>query len=341
MKRLLCCAAAAALLAAALPLKAEGLCRGRITNPVTDVCWSCIFPIRVAGARLSANGVTDPTTDAPAVCTCGAGAGLRVGLNMSFWEPLRTVEIVRHPWCFPTLGGVAFTGMQAPAHGRSSSRGSVGEEGGRHTAFYEAHWFHTPWLFVLEALMDTVCLEQSPWDLAYLTELDPLWNDTLAAFVVAPESAIFATPAAVAACAADCAAATMGSPRPELFWCAGCQGSLYPLSGWMAQMTSPLQAWHLLAARMSVKLAREGVLWAAYGKAGQCGPYFQPIPRKDVWRTQLVHPKPQASGSSCCHALGAATQLWGAGRTPPVTGEDGAILMWRLRDCCQGAGLFR
>ena len=182
--------------------EASGLCRGRVTNPVTEVCWSCIFPIKVAGARLSAKGVTDPATDAPAVCTCGAGPSLRVGLNMSFWEPLRTVEIVRHPWCFPTLGGVAFEGLQAPAHGRSSSRGRVGEEGGRHTAFYEAHWFHTPWLFVLEALLDTVCLEQRPWDLAYLTELDPLWNDAVAAFVVAPESAIFSNPAAVAACAA-------------------------------------------------------------------------------------------------------------------------------------------
>ena len=90
----------------------------------------------------------------------------------------------------------------------------------------------------------------------------------------------------------------------------------------------------------SVKLAREGVLWAAYGKAGQCGPYFQPIPRKDVWRTQLIYPRPEASGSSCCHALGAPTQTWGAGRTPPVTGEDGAILLWRLRDCCQGSGFF-
>ena len=105
-------------------------------------------------------------------------------------------------------------------------------------------------------------------------------------------------------------------------------------------MTSPLQAWHLIAARMTVKLAREGLLWAAYGKRGQCGPYFEPIPRKDVWRTQLVWPTVTASGNKCCRPMGAPTQSWGAGKTPPVSGEDGAILLWRLRDCCASMNLM-
>ena len=25
-------------------------CTGRVMNPVTDVCWSCLFPIQVAGS---------------------------------------------------------------------------------------------------------------------------------------------------------------------------------------------------------------------------------------------------------------------------------------------------
>lgn len=145
---------------------------------------------------------------------------------------------------------------------------------------------------------------------------------------------------AVAACAMDWTAASVMKPRPELFWCSGCQGGLYPLAGWVAAMTSPLQAWHLIAARMSVKLAREGLLWAAYGKKGQCGPYFEPIPRKDVWRTQLIYPTVTASGSKCCRPMGAPTQTWGAGKTYAVGGEDGAILLWRMRDCCAGQNLM-
>lgn len=352
MKFLLHFALAATLAAASVASSAA--CRGGFPNPVTDVCWSCLFPMKVAAARVSAEGVSDPDTDAPAVCTCQRGPAAVPGFNMSFWEPLRTVEIVREPYCLVSLGGVSMNpGISAPAHGRSAQRSGgvnasfAGNAGGdgmgtaeSGTAFYQAHWYHTPWLFVLEAVLDTSCLENAAWDLAYLTELDPVWADALASFVLAPESAIFSEPAAVAVCALDCTAAAVMAPRPELFWCSGCQGGLYPLAGWIASMTSPLQAWHLIAARMSVKLAREGLLWAAYGRRGQCGPYFEPIPRKDVWRTQLVHPSVTASGSRCCRPLGAPTQVWGAGKTAPVSGEDGAILLWRLRDCCASMNLM-
>ena len=343
--------AVAAMLAAATWTASDawaGSCTGRVVNPVTDVCWSCLFPIKVGDVRLSASGVSDPDTAAPAVCTCSSGAAVQVGFNLSFWEPLRTVEIVREPYCFPSLGGVEMGGadgiLRAAAHGRSAARhgdAAAGDgSGARHTAFYQAHWYHTPWLFVLQTMIDTHCIEQSAWDLAYLTELDPLWDDALASFVLAPESAIFANPVAAAGCMLDCAAATAMTPRPELFWCNGCQGSLYPLAGWVAAMNSPLQAWHLIAGRMTVKLAREGLLWAAYGKRGQCGPYFEPIPRKDVWRTQLVYPSATASGDRCCRPLGAPTQDWGAGKSFPVNGEDGAILLWRKRDCCASQGLM-
>lgn len=306
-------------------------CFGRVINPVTDIAWDGVFPITVAGAAVSTEGINDPKTDAPAVCVCQKGPVLRPGVNLSFFEPIRTAEVVRQAFCFPSLGGIDIqTGVRAPSHGRSASRGQESEA--RHTAFYQAHWYTSPWLFVLETILDTPCLEQSPWDMAYMTEVDPIWDDAWASFVLAPESALFANPAAVAACAADCVAATAGNPRPELFWCAGCQGSLYPLSGWIAAMTNPVSAWHLIAHRMTVKLAREGLLWAAYGKRGQCGPYFEPIPRKDVWKTSLVYPVSDRH----TRALGASVLLGGPAQTYPVKGEDGAVLLWRKRDCCTG-----
>ena len=308
-------------------------CYGRVLNPVTDIPWDGIFPITVAGARISETGINHPRTDAAPVCACQKGPILKAGVNLSFFEPIRTAEVVREPFCFPSLGGITLDpGLRAPAHGRSASRGNAHEA--RHTAFYQAHWYVSPWFFILETILDAECLEQSPWDMAYMTEVDPMWDDAWASFVLAPESALFANSAAVAACAADCATSTTGSPSPELFWCAGCQGSLYPLSGWIAAMTNPVSAWHLVAERLAVKLAREGVLWAAYGKRGQCGPYFEPIPRKDVWRTSLIYPVSDRR----VRALGASVLLGGPGQTFPVKGEDGAILLWRLRDCCAGYG---
>lgn len=338
LKRLAASFCVLPVLAAAASDAAGAPCSGRIINPITDVCWSCLFPITLGtGIPLSAKGgLPDVSTDANAICTCGSNANLSAGLNMGFWEPLRTAEIVRHPFCFPSLGGIEMKGAGDAV--RASSHGRTARTDGNHrrTSFYQIHWYQTPWLFVLEALLDNGCLEQAPWDLAYLSELDPLWDDTLASFLLAPDAALFTAGAAFGACAVDCTLATAGLPSNELYWCSGCQGRVFPLSGWMAGQVSELQARHLMAHRFAVKLSREGILWSAHGKRGQCGPYVKPILEKAVWRTQLVHPSRSTAKTdgACCWPLGRSTAIWGASKTFPATGEDGAILLWRRRDCC-------
>lgn len=100
-----------------------GNCKGRIINPITDVCWSCVFPIKLGGVTLSSGKNADPETDANRLCLCASGANITVGLNMSFWEPLRTAEVVRTPYCFPSLGGMELNvGIRAPAHGRTPNK---------------------------------------------------------------------------------------------------------------------------------------------------------------------------------------------------------------------------
>ena len=329
----LCCAAAG--LAAHAAPAAE--CSGRILNPVTDVCWSCLFPVKIAGGvPVSASGaLPDPQVSVPPVCVCGKGTNLRAGITMSFWEPLRTAEIVRHPGCLPTMGGVSLgdLGLRVSAHSKVHAKTDDGSMR-RHTAFWQVHWYNTPWLFVLEALLDQSCLEQMPWDLAYLSELDPLWDDTLASFLLAPEAALFANPAAQGACAADCLSASMGLPMNSLYWCSGCQGSVFPLTGWTASTTSYPAAWTLLSHRFAMKLAREGLLWSAHGENGLCGPYWTPILRKDVWRTEILYPTRGDKSGNCCQPLGRTTVVSGAGRSFTPGGEDGAVLLWRRRDCC-------
>ena len=312
-------------------------CTGRIANPVTDVCWSCMFPVTVGvTVPLSPKGsAPDVKTDANPICACGSSIDLEAGLNFSFWEPVRTVEVVRHSGCCPTLGGVDLGrfGMRTPDHGRGGRDASGRPRG---TAFWQVHWYQTPWLFVMEVLFDARCLEEAPWDLAYLSELDPLWDDTIASFLLSPDAALFTAGAAFGACAVDCIAATASTASNSLYWCSGCQGSVFPLSGWVANQVSPVQAWELLAHRFALKLAREGILWSAHGKRGQCGPYVQPLLAKDVWRVELMHParSTDAAKGGCCRPLGRTTALAASGKTYPMGGEDGAVLLWRKRDCC-------
>ena len=60
----------------------------------------------------------------------------------------------------------------------------------------------------MELLTDMACLEQSSFDIAYVTEIDPLWQDDVLTALINPEVALFANPIAQVACAADCGAAT-------------------------------------------------------------------------------------------------------------------------------------
>lgn len=336
MKRLICILLTFLCLAATKDTLAN--CSGKVINPVSDVCWSCVFPLKLGGATLTEGKNPDPKTDANALCMCVSGANVTVGLNMSFWEPLRTAEVVRTPYCFPSLGGLDLdVGIRAPAHGRTPNKSVSGQR----SSFYQVHWYYTPWLFVMEVLLDTGCLEQSAWDLAYMTELDPLWDDTVSTFFLNPDASLFANTAVAAACAADCVAASTGLPRSELYWCAGCQGGIFPLTGWVGSHVNFPQASSLLVSRFTMKLHRMGLQYAAYGQKGQCGPYLEPIMDKAVYRTQMVYPSrtTRKVDGRCCYPMGATTTLWASGKTWAAGGEDAAYLIFRKRDCCQGAGL--
>ena len=64
----------AASLLLASPARAEagpGRCTGKFVNPITDICWSCLFPISVGGLKIWPS--ERPDTDNPdlPVCLCG------------------------------------------------------------------------------------------------------------------------------------------------------------------------------------------------------------------------------------------------------------------------------
>lgn len=321
------------------------LCSGKVPNPITDICWKCIFPIKIGGAPVATQSQEDsPDVDSSPVCVCPAPPPLfvRVGVSVSFWEPIRLLEVVREPYCFPTLGGVSLgSGVLAPRGTRTEQAGAGLPNDNVKRAFYQVHYFVYPLFSLLELLTNAACKDPTGFDLAYVTELDPLWADDELAFILNPESVIFANPVAQLACAADCVAASAGFPLSPLFWCAGCQGSVYPLTGNVGNTRSGggVGSSVLLAQRMLYKLHREGLLWGSAGPLAMCGKIPMPILPKGQYKTQLVHPIPETIGAGaahpfCCQPLGRTTTLWGLGKEFPVKGEDFAYLIWRKRNCC-------
>lgn len=310
-------------------------CNGKFMNPITDICWSCVFPLKVGGATLAGRDQEDNGTSSGSnpVCFCSNNGVPRVGVKASFWEPARLIEVVRSPYCFPSLGGIKLdVGIDAPAHGRSLKKGDT------RSSFYQVHWYINPLLFWLEVLVDNNCLEQGVFDLGYFTEVDPLWADSELTFILNPDASLFTSILAQGACAADCVAASLGFPLNELFWCAGCQGSMYPLDGYVGAHVGGVQASVLLAQRMTNKMHREGLIWSASGSDGLCGYYIQPLMDKTNYKMQMTYPV-RATGKvdgKCCQPYGRTTTIWGAGKEFPYKGEDFAYQIFRKRDCCQG-----
>ena len=172
-------------------------------------------------------------------------------------------------------------------------------------------------------------------DLGYISELDPMWSDDRLSFISNAEAGIFGNPLAHLACVADCASANVSRPMDTLFWCAGCEGSLYPFTGTISHHVGAVQASALRVHRIIAKLHRSYLL-RGFEKDEYCEAKFMPIIKKSMYKTQLVHPIPQTSGS--CPCLGKSDIFWGAGKSYPIGGEDFVYLIWKRKHCCLDVG---
>lgn len=303
-------------------------CTGRFVNPITDICWSCLFPITICGVKVSP-GNEDTNNPHTPICTCGSPIP-RIGIPISFWEPARLMDVTRVKFCLVNMGGLQIGGDNVRGHGNISTGVTTHNI---KNSFYQVHYYVYPVLFWLELLTDFVCMEKGQLDLAYITEFDPLWNDDETAFVLNPEAVIFGNPIAQAACAADSVAATAGFPLDSMFWCAGCQGSIYPYTGNVPYHIGGVQASLLLVSRMLAKMHRELLARGTSGKAALCGSYIMPVMMKSQYKQQMLYPV-STTGKDGCRPLGRTSVPWEGGKEKPYVGEDFGYLIWRKRNCC-------
>ncbi|NGX47100.1 MAG: hypothetical protein K1000chlam3_00469 [Chlamydiae bacterium] len=297
-------------------------------NPVTDICWDCVFPMSVSGVNVTP-GHKDQVNYSKTVCFC-SGTPPKAGIPISFWEPKYLIDVTRHAYKLIGLGGVRI--------GKESfkNRGSIGiiGEGASQNSFYHVHLYKFPILALLSALTDFKCIEKGKLDCVFLSELDPLWNDEGWAAVLNPEAILFSSSLAQVACIADCVGSSFDKPLDKLFWCGGCQGSLYPFTGAVAHHIGGLQASSLLVHRVLAKLHRSFLL-KGFKEDNFCEAEFLPIIKKSNYKTQLLHPKTQKKGP--CHSLGKTDLIWGIGKSYPCKGEDFVYLIWTKNQCCLDA----
>jgi conjugal transfer pilus assembly protein TraU len=296
---------------------------------ITDICWSCLFPIRIAGVELGGQGTAPAGASQQKLCVCPDPLGVpEPGMVMGLWQPARLIEVVRLPYCSPSLGGVFLRrytrllgGNKGPANDPTDA------------IFYHYHYYAFPLLIMLDLFTDADCNPDGyhDFDLLYLSELDPTWNSDELAFLLNPETAVFANPVALAACVVDGASATAGQPQDSLFWCAGTWGNLYPLTGNLNWEGSPPRDSSLIATRAVAALHRRGLAWKTMGDSALCRGHIHPFILKTQYKLSQYYPLAEANGN---HWIGQSTFTWGEWRNLPAVGEDFVHILWRWTDCC-------
>lgn len=317
---------------------AYAACFGAFLNPVTEVCWHCILPIKIGG-QVIVPGIEADTVDLSSspVCVCPTPVGPRPGITFSFWEPARFIEVVKTPFCFPSIG----VGMTNPAGGMlvggsEAETSNALKDTKRIGSFAQAHYFLFPVWAMMEVAVNAACVESGSIDVAYITEVDPFWQDDLFTAILQPEAILFANPIAQMSCAADSALSLIGGPLLDgssiLFWCMGSWGSAYPLTGHL-QNRNWVESSAGIAARLLYKLNRELVVWD-YAIA-LCNPVPTPIWVKQNYKLQIAKPVRDA----LCHPIGRTGLVWDYAKNPPfrALGNKSDEFLWmvfRKRACC-------
>lgn len=314
-------------------------CKGRFVNPITDVCWGCLLPISIGDFRIGKGNTPkkrDIANPKSPVCACSRfGQPVPIpGITVGFWEPVRLVDVTRTPYCMVNLGGISIGTDNKKIGGYS--RGY--ERRGTHTSFYHLHYYVYPLIYWLELLTDFMCLEQSTFDVAYMSEFDITWNDSKIQSLLNPESILFGNPIAQAACSLDCASSTADTAIDSMFWCAGCLGNMYPFSGANADHVGGVQNSSLLTVRILSKmhrigLARETSTTDAKVNGAICKKNLALKIKKSQYKLQMINPKSSSDGLGCW-PLGLSDMSYSAFKEYPYDGQDWGYLIWRKKNCC-------
>jgi len=316
------------------PFAAHAVCQSSSHNPLTEVCWQCMFPFKIAGVTVAAasNDTPDvPDSSSSAVCICPMPPPVfeRVGVTVSFWEPARFIEVVKDAYCFPSIGSGRAPTKDGFQNGGSEDGGTT-QEG--QVTFFQAHYAIYPVWSILGAFTDSACLESSGFDMAYMTEVDSTWNDDLFAQIIYPETLLFGNMPAQLSCIADSVSSNAGLPLSPLYWCIGSEGSTYPMSG-SVNDDNLVQASLAVASRLIYKMARIGAICDVGLNYCTCIP--TPIWVKHNYRFNLAKP---VTGFQCIPP-GRSALFWGSGKNPPLpnTGDSPDNFMYivfRKRVCC-------
>ena len=126
-------------------------CTGQFVNPITDINWSCMFPITIGSMEIVGSDSADTSNPSSPVCLCPK-LGIPVpGIVGGYWEPSRLVDVSAEPYCFVNMGGLEIDmGIDHSQGGRPKG------ESAQISRWY-GHYYIYPILSMLEIFTDFIC----------------------------------------------------------------------------------------------------------------------------------------------------------------------------------------
>ena len=332
-------------------------CVGKFLNPITDLAWQNMLPITIGSRKIAGGDHEDPYKPTKTFTLCNKIPCMVA----SYWEPASIIEITRTPFCMMSLGGVKLFDTKK---GRGMQE--IDQNNNKH-AFYQTHYYVYPIMHLMKLMKNTKhCVSNSKFDIAYLSEVDPTYRKELLALITHPMIFLYNSTPGMLACGADCVRATKKRKfgLDILHWCNGCNGLLFPLTGYIMHHIGGLRSAELLAHRQLYRWARLKILRRTTGDEAICGSVaLSKMPKgkryfpKGQYKLQVVYPKTQtqkladqptvplekikdehfkdsAKSGNASVVLGQSALLREAGFEFPVNGEDYVFVVWRRKTCC-------
>jgi conjugal transfer pilus assembly protein TraU len=318
-------------LATMIPSQSFSLCDGSFVNPLTDINWSDVFPIRMFGMVISPSGSEKTHIIRAPFCTCKDGGLTRHGVVSGFWEPARLVDVVKDSYCMAGMG-FSLNSEESIWNGGGSRHGAT-KNREDDTYFAQSHVYVYLPFYILNLLSDFTCASKGDFSVLWLSEFDPTWNDGMLQSMIEPEALLFSNPAAVLSCMAESVSSTVDSSLDPLFWCQGSWGGVYPLTGSSSRVDpSRVESAAQVAGKVIYKMHRTLQLMQTAGESALCEPHVMPVWRKSQYKMAIVRP---VNGSQST-VIGRPSIIWGNGKNSvvPGKGDNFSFLLWRNRDCC-------
>ncbi len=112
--------------------QAKATCSGHFINPISDICWSCMFPMTVGSVPVIPSNYPDTRNPTMPISYCPKPPPIfvQIGLNIGYWEPYALTDVTRVPYCMVNMGMELSGANMQKLGGRTTARESASSDGG-------------------------------------------------------------------------------------------------------------------------------------------------------------------------------------------------------------------